>query len=198
MTKAGPTLGLLILTALSPTFAASGAASPRPDEASQHTADSQHKEDSHHAEEGHAHRHHLGAFLGDTRSSHGNGFTIGAEYEFRLHRYFGLGVTAETVGGSVDENVVVGLAYLHPTERLAVFGGGGWERRIRVREQTDPHAASGDTEPEESGAREPLARIGVLYEIPVSKRVVLSPNVSFDFVPGSTVFVYGVTIGFKF
>ena len=70
-----------------------------------------------------------------------------------------------------------------------MFGGGGLERRIRVREQTDPHAASGDTEPEESGAREPLARIGVLYEIPVSKRVVLSPNVSFDFVPGSTVFV---------
>ena len=204
MVPARPTLGLLgglLLVALSvptPSVAASGPTVPLPDEESQLAEHSEHADDSQHPEEGHTHRHHLGAFLGDTRSSHGNGFTVGVEYEFRLQRYFGVGVTAESVGGSVNENIFVGLAYLHPTERLAVFGGGGWERRVGVREQPEPQPKSSGTEAEASEAREPLARIGVLYEIPVSKRVALSPNVSFDFVPGSTVFVYGVTIGLKF
>ena len=45
-----------------------------------------------------------------------------------------------------------------------------------------------------SEGREPLGRVGVLYEIPAGKRLALSPNVSFDFVEGTAVVVYGVTI----
>ena len=144
------------------------------------------------------HRHHLGAFLGGTSSTHGSGFTVAADYEFRLQRYVGLGVTAETVAGALNENVVVGLVYFHPTERLAVFGGGGWDRRLGLSRKPEPSTKSSDSSAEDAGARKPLGRLGILYEIPIGKAVALSPNLSLDFVTGTTVAVYGVTIGFKF
>ena len=78
--------------------------------------------------------------------------------------------------------------YFHPTERFAVFGGGGWERRLGL-------AAAPSESPR---GREPLGRIGVLYEFPLGKRAAASPNVSLEFVDGTTLVVYGVTIGIKF
>jgi len=170
--------------------------SPAPAESAQ--APSHSEESSEGAEEEHRHLHHLGAFLGGTSSPHGSGFTLGAEYEFRFHPRFGVGAIGEAVAGSLQENVFVALAYFHPTESLGFFAGGGWDRRLGIREEEAVHATSGQEGDESSGKRKPLGRIGVLYDIPLGNRAAFSPNISLDFVDGTTALVYGVTVGIRF
>ena len=47
------------------------------------------------------HRHHMGLLLGNTQEGHENGFTIGADYEYRLTELVGLGGVAEYIGGEL-------------------------------------------------------------------------------------------------
>jgi hypothetical protein len=146
-----------------------------------------------------SHRHFLGAFLGASRLPHDYGPTLGAEYAFRPSRQLGAGLTAETIGGNVNENVFVALGYYHPTQALGIFAGGGWGRRLKVEQEFDQNSeAPHQRDSERLRGRRPLARIGVGYEIPLGGAAVFAPNISLDLVDGEAVVVFGVTVGFGF
>jgi hypothetical protein len=154
-------------------------------------------DESHHEEE--RHRHFIGGFIGGTRLPHEHGVTVGAEYEYKLSERFGAGVTAESVGGNMNENVFVALGYFHPVESLSLFLGGGWDRRLKVEPESGSEEVGtfSDAEGELRGRR-PLARVGLGYEIPLGRAVVAIPNLSLDFAGGETIAVFGVTVGFGF
>ncbi len=148
-------------------------------------AQPEHKQAGDHGEEHHDgihHRHHLGAFVGGSHSKGKDGFTVGAEYEFRFHRYVGAGFVGELVGGGFREGIAAFPVFFHPTDRIILAAGIGWERPAEI---DDEHG------------RRILYRLSFLYKFPV-KPVAIYPNVSVDFVGGTAVFVYGVTVGFGF
>ena len=137
----------------------------------------------------------MGVFVGGSHSSEENGFTLGGEYEFRIHRYFAPGAFGEIVGGDFDE-VVFGLQFnLRPVEEWKIFTGPGWDRRFNRGEE------GGSTQSSQSGSHSKefsfLWRAWLMYEIPVSK-VTISPTFAVDFLEGHQVFVYGVALGMGF
>jgi hypothetical protein len=75
------------------------------------------------------HRHHMGLLLGNTQEGHENGFTIGADYEYRLTKLVGLGGVAEYIGGDFDSFVLSGLFFIHPYRGLRFVLGPGFENR---------------------------------------------------------------------
>jgi vancomycin permeability regulator SanA len=59
-------------------------------------------------------RHHVGLLLGNTEEGHENGFTIGADYEYRQKELIGLGGVTEYIGGDFDSFVLAGLVFYTP------------------------------------------------------------------------------------
>lgn len=135
-------------------------------------------------EEHHYHRHHVGVFLGGaTRFADGSktetGAALGLDYEYRFSKRWGIGGVAEAVVFS-DEHRDGAFAvpvYFHPTQRLKLSAGPGFEI--------------------EDGHAEFMARFSVTYDIPVWK-LILSPEVSLDVLDRKQVLLYGLTIGAGF
>lgn len=118
--------------------------------------------------------HTLGVFIGDTSEDSLNreGLTLGLEYEYRVSEGFGLGLTAEHIGGDFDTGVFV---------LPAAFHSGPWKF------YTGPGIEF------HSGERESLLRVGVEYGFHF-KNYEISPQVDFDFVDGERLFVIGLVI----
>lgn len=146
---------------------------------------------------GHHHRHHAGIFIGGSHFDEENGFTLGGEYEFRIHQYFGAGAFVEVIGGDFDERVFGVLFDLHPAAGWTIFTGPGWEKRFRKEQGCGSTRSSGQGSQSAEEGLEFLWRAGLMYGIPVG-RMTISPNVLIDFLKGHQVFVYGVTLGLGF
>src|SRR5262245_10014108 len=123
-------------------------------------------------------------------------FTVGGEYERRLGRRLGLGLTAEYVT-EVDAFVLVVPVVFRPTPDLKFFAGPGFENK-----------------PEEAGEREPpageehdrktsfLFRLGTGYAIEFGGHYAITPTLELDFVGEdggrARAFVYGASFSAGF
>lgn len=121
------------------------------------------------------HRHHIGLLLGNTEEGHENGFTIGADYEYRLKELVGLGGVAEYIGGDFDSFVLAGLVFIHPYRDLRFVLGPGFEKR--------------------DGEYNSFLRVGVGYRFHVGKAWTIAPEFNVDFGERDEALVYGVSIG---
>ncbi|MBI4890744.1 MAG: hypothetical protein HY821_08985 [Acidobacteria bacterium] len=139
------------------------------------------------------HRHHFGILMAGSHNTEKNGFTPGADYEFRFLRHLGVMATYEHVGGGFREDLLALTAAVHPWKGLELQIGPGWERETGKHEATAQEGSS-----TESGGRRALLRLGVGYDWEIGKHMTIGPDFAFDFLHGEKVFVYGVTIGFGF
>lgn len=131
-------------------------------------------EDQHSAHE-EFHRHHVGLLLGNTEEGHENGFTIGADYEYRQTELIGLGGVTEYIGGDFDSFVLAGLVFIHPYRDLRFVLGPGFENR--------------DSE------NIFFLRVGIGYRFHVGKAWTIAPEVNVDLFERDEALVYGVSIG---
>ncbi len=126
--------------------------------------------------------HHLSALIGQTEvDGEGSGFTVGADYEYRLNRRLGLGAVAEVAFGEVDAGTLLAVADIHLVKGLALQTGPGVEW---LREE----AHEGEDEAFESPDREAqfVYRVGLPYEFELGEEgFTLSPQLHYDLVPGS-------------
>lgn len=141
------------------------------------------------------HRHHIALFLGATNGvlesghgeDHGHGteskkrntdFSIGVDYQYRVHRYLGLGALMDYAAGDLRTTVFAAGAFIRPVGGLQILTAPGFES----------HA----------GKRHALFRLGFYYEFPFADRFALTPNFNIDFVNGEQVYIYGVAFGVGF
>ena len=137
------------------------------------------------------HPHHLGVFVGVTSLKERQGFTVGGEYEYRLHPHAGIGGLVEHATNDFSATTVAFPIFFHPKpsgDGLRLGVGPGFERAREPR--------SG--EKSEHTATHFLVRATAIYDIFVKENVTVSPNLSIDFVNGEEIFIFGVTIGFGF
>lgn len=137
------------------------------------------------------HPHHLSVFLGGSWLKERKGFTVGGEYEHRLHPHIGIGGLVEHAANDFKATTVAFPIQFHPSPTKSGFRvgfGPGFERAKEPR--------SGDER--EKTDTDFLIRTMAAYDIFVSEKVSLSPNLSIDFVDGEEIFVFGVSIGFGF
>ncbi len=126
------------------------------------------------------HRHHLAVFGGGTyhekHSEHGGALAL--EYEFRFHRYVGIGALYEWNFGIEDDPSVFAIpVVVHPWRGLKLMVGPGWEF---------------------SRERDPLLRFGLGWDFHVGENLVLTPLVSNDWVAGHHNTNYGLAVGWGF
>jgi hypothetical protein len=140
-------------------------------------------EESHHSGTQEFHRHHASLILGNTFDEHGeNGFSVGGDYEYRVNKWFGLGVGLEYAGGDF-EHVLIGIPlFFHPNEH--------W--RFAVAAATEIHK-EGEHEERE---REAIVRTGVGYQFHIGNGYSISPEFNVDFSEHETLYVIGLSFGF--
>ncbi len=139
----------------------------------------------------HYHKHHAALFVGGSHFKEEDGFTVGGDYEYRLHRLLGLGFEGEYAGGDLRETVVVFPVFFHPGAGLKLAAGPGFER-------AKEEAAGSELRAAEETRTNFLFRVSILYDFLVKERFTITPNVSLDFVNGRQVWVYGVSFGVGF
>jgi hypothetical protein len=117
----------------------------------------------------------VGGFTTQDLDGQSNGFTFGAEYERRLHKWYGVGAVVQwTIGGPRD--FLVGPAFtLHPTGpfRVAMVVAG--------------EEAAGDWAF--------LYRLEFFYEFRVNEHWVAAPSLAVDFGRGRRIVFIGVSLG---
>lgn len=139
------------------------------------------------------HRNHAALFLGGaTRLDPAvSGFTIGADYERRLSRLWGIGVLVDVALGEVKRETVVGVpVFLHAWRGLVLWVAPGLER-LGAREESEA------TEEEESET-DFLVRFGLGYELELKERFSISPQFNADISGGHWTLVYGLAFGVGF
>jgi len=141
------------------------------------------------------HKNHFGVFVGGTTQKERSGFTLGADYERRFHRFIGIGVQAEHAWGSVKDTAVVFPVYFHPGGGLRLAAGPGFSSETETEE---PGEGEGGSDATEKTVTDFLWRVQLLYDFELKERVTLTPNLAIDFVSGRQFFVYGVTLGYLF
>lgn len=127
------------------------------------------------------HKNTIAGFIGITSADRReNGLSIGAEYERRINKIFGIGaIIGERTFGDVD-TWVFALPF--------AFHTGPWKM----------YAAPGVEHDVDSNDNEPLIRLGVEYGFEISERWEIAPQVDVDFVESDAVFIFGVTFGYGF
>ena len=153
-------------------------------------------------EDHHFHKHHAGLFLGGSHDGDENGFTLGGDYELRLHRLVGLGAGAEHAFGDFKESVFVFPVFLHPIGEFRVGAGPGFEYKGSGSggegEGGVGEISATSSEIAHGSETEFLFRVTFLYDFFIKEKFSISPNVSIDFVDGSKIIVFGVTFGVGF
>ncbi len=132
------------------------------------------------------HRNHVAFFVGPTATEEERPggtddprFTLGVNYERRLTRLLGLGAVLEAVPEGEREAVVLVPVFFHVGRRAKFLIGAGAQRL---------------EDPEETTF---VARIGFEYDFHV-KRVILTPELNFDFSEEADFSVLGLNIGWGF
>ena len=122
--------------------------------------------------------HRAALFLGGTFEDNDSGFTIGANYEYRVRQGIGLGGLIEHAGGELDATVVAGVVFLHPYEKWKILVAAGNEHR--------------------DGDNDFLVRVGGEYEFPLEDNFSVAPGFYVDFVGGDQKLIFGVDFGIAF
>ena len=136
---------------------------------------------------------HVAALVGESHNGDRNGLTLGGDFEFRLGRLVGVGVTAEHVNEPFRENVWIVPLLIHPKAGLKLTAGAGFER---VRDEGRAAAAAENTPAKV--AQRALWRLGAGYDLALHHGWTLDPDVAIDFVDGERVIVYSFGIGKEF
>lgn len=148
---------------------------------------------SEHGEEGMSHhggehglpKHVVGLFLGATNPEEGDTeYTIGAEYEFRINKYIGVGGIVETTPNADNHEsnaskVFIGAVHVHPIGGLRLTFGGGMES---VKDEED----------------EGLWRVGAAYDFEIGNGYAIAPSAAVDWINGDPNYVYGATFSRHF
>ncbi len=127
--------------------------------------------------EGHqAHKHHVSLFLGNTHDYHSeDAFTVGVEYELRVHEFLGLAALIDHAAGDVDSTVAGAGIMVHPCGDLRLLAAGA----------NDHHA----------GDDEFIVRLGAMYDFWVDGWSI-TPSINVDLLEDNEEnWVYGVGIG---
>ena len=141
---------------------------------------SEHAEHSEHDEQ-HLHRHHIAGILGGTHAEHETAFTVGADYEYRLSKWVGVGALIDYAGGHLGERVVAGMVIVHPIRPLSVLLAAGQDHRVE-----HEHAENSF-----------VVRVGAVYYFEVG-RFGIGPSYFLDTTNGETLHVFGITIASGF
>ena len=128
------------------------------------------------------HRHHVSMVIGASVESPKKGITVGGDYELRLHRYVGVSVSGEWVGGDLNEMVWAFPVLFHPTKNWKFMAGPGFLHEFGHKEEghSDSHSRSAATV-ESGGHGSFLFRVEAGYDFHV-KRLSITPIVAVDFV----------------
>ncbi len=129
----------------------------------------------------HLHRHHIAGFLGGTHVEHETAFTVGADYEYRLSNWVGVGALIDYAGGHLDERIVAGMVIVHPIRPLAVLLAAGQDHRVE-------HG---------HGENSFVVRVGAVYYFEAG-RFSIGPSYFLDTTNGETLHVFGITIATGF
>ena len=129
-----------------------------------------------HEEVHHGHKNHLSLFLGNTHNYHGeDAFTVGLDYEFRLHTLLGVGALVDHAAGDIGSTVAGAGIFLHP------WGAS----RLLVAAANEHH----------HGEDAFVVRVGATYDFHVAGWSI-SPTVNVDLLEGGEEnWVYGLGIG---
>ena len=162
-------------------------------------------------------KHHFGVFVGPTSNFHTEhtDFTLGADYEFHVNKYFGVGVIADFVFADHSETLLMSGLFFHPFGSFKINIGNG----IAIAEavdhsdshstETDDHHDShghhvelltgGSSEGAETSGSEThyVFRAGVGYDFHVGS-LTLTPIVNLDVINGHNALAYGITFGYGF
>jgi hypothetical protein len=126
-------------------------------------------------DEQHAHKHHAAVFLGNTKNDKGqNAFTVGADYEYRFHKYWGAGALIDYAAPNLDAIILAGGVFLHPVGDLRLLAAPG----------IDHH----------HGHTEFAIRIGAMYDFHVGIWSI-SPTIHVDLLERKENLVYGIGFG---
>jgi hypothetical protein len=131
----------------------------------------------------------LSFIVGGTSDDDEDAFTVGLDFEHRVNRYLGVGAVVEYATDDIDSVAMIGVLDIHLWRGLAI--------------QTGPGVEFVGEEEEEDGAttsvnrREFLYRVGMVYEFEIGKLLVI-PQVHYDYTSGKDSVVYATAFGFKF
>ncbi len=103
---------------------------------------------------------------------------VGASYEYRFNKLFGLGGFVEYSGGSVDAWSFGVPLYIRPIEEVRLEVAPGFER--------------------EEGKTDFLFRVGGAYEFEIAENMALGPELFLDFVDRHVNGIYGLGFGVHF
>lgn len=149
-----------------------------------------------HAESGHGEfRNEIGLFLGNTRKSNQDAFTVGLEYLRVLGGPFSLGVFTERVSSAHERAYLVGAGlWFEVLPHLGITVGGGVERE----EFDEPeHGAEGEHHEDKTIG---LLRVGGSYAVHLGSegRWVIAPQAYLDISQGNDAWVLGASLGYTF
>jgi hypothetical protein len=119
-------------------------------------------------------QHHLSGFLGGSKDGSKSGFTVGAEYEYRMSEMYGIGGLFEYAGGDFEETLLGVPLFIHPHM--------GWRFVV----------APGL---EFNGSTDFFIRTGVGYDFGIGEGWTLTPSFSVDWIDRDETLVYGLYIG---
>jgi hypothetical protein len=131
----------------------------------------------------------LSLILGGTSDRDESAFTIGLDFEHRIHPFLGIGAVVEYVTDDIDSLTLIGALDFHPWRGLAIQTGPGVEF-IGEEEEEGGRTTS-------TNRREFVYRVGLLYEFEIGKLLVI-PQVHYDYSTGNDAVVYATAFGFKF
>ena len=123
--------------------------------------------------------HHLSLLVATTNTDeHGDAFTLGVDYEYRVNDFLGIGLVAEYAFGDIEAFTYLAVADLHITNNFIAQVGPGVEFF--------------------DGEEIPVARVGLLYEFELSG-LTLSPQLHYDYHHDhDDAIVAGLAIGIAF
>jgi len=127
--------------------------------------------------------------LGGSSNKDENAFAVGLDFEHRVHPLLGVGAVVEYAAGDIDAVSLLGVVDLHLWKGLAIQTGPGVEF---VREEEE--VGEGTTSVNRT---EFLYRVGLVYEFEIGRLLVI-PQVHYDYSSGKDSVVYATALGFKF
>jgi hypothetical protein len=131
----------------------------------------------------------LSLVLGGTSDRDENVFTIGLDFEHRIHPLLGVGGVIEYATDDIDAVTLIGALDLHLWGGLAIQTGPGVEFLGEEEEEAGRTTTT--------NRREFIYRVGLVYEIEIGKLLVI-PQVHYDYSTGDDAVVYATALGFKF
>jgi len=131
----------------------------------------------------------LSLLLGGTSDRDENAFTVGLDFEHRIHPLLSVGAVIEYATEDLDAVTLIGALDLHIWKGFAIQTGPGvefaWE---------EEGEAGGTTS---TNRRNFIDRVGALYEFEFT-RLLVTPQVHYDYSSVKDAVVYAIGLGIRF